>query len=187
MKHTRLRLRGVAALPLVLAVLGSLTVPSAQAATSPRQLVKALLKSPTAVTLPQELKGTAPHAAKLSRGSRAHHAVAAIEIGNSEALVGYLVFPTHALTLADLKAYPPDSGPNTIVSRHPAGFPQPAYLIHAARNGYEAAYIVYVLDNVLVNSWTYGPKGSTKKLIAIVRRDGLWAKNNALRAMHRAG
>ena len=44
-----------------------------------------------------------------------------------------------------------------------------------------------VLDNVLVNSWAYGPKGSKKKIIAIVQRDGLWAKKNALRAMQRAG
>jgi hypothetical protein len=40
---------------------------------------------------------------------------------------------------------------------------------------------------VLVNSWAYGPKGSKKKILAIVQHDGLWAKSNALRAMHRAG
>ncbi len=187
MKHTTQRTRRLAAVPLVLAVLGSLAVASARAGTPPQQLVKALLKSPPAVTLPAELKGSIPRAAKLSRGSREHHAVGAIEVGNSEALVGYLVFPTHAMTLADLKAYPPDSGPNTVVSRHPAGFPRPAYLIHAARNGYEVAYVIYVVDNVLVNSWAYGPKGSKTKLLAIVQRDGLWAKKNALRAMHRAG
>lgn len=188
MKHTTQRLRRLAALPLVLAVLATLAVASAHAAATPQQLVKALLKSPPAVTpLPTELKGSIPHTAKLSRGSRLHHAVGAVEVGNSEALVGYLVFPTHAMTLADLKAYPPDSGPNKVVSRHPAGFPQPAYLIYAAHNGYEVAYVVYVLDNVLVNSWAYGPKGSKKKIIAIVQRDGLWAKKNALRAMQRAG
>jgi hypothetical protein len=187
MKHTTQRMRRLAAVPLVLAVLGSLAVASAQAATPPQLLVKALLKSPPAVALPAELKGSIPHTAKLSRGSRAHHAVGAVEVGNSEALVGYLVFPTHAMTLADLKAYPPDSGPNTVVSRHLAGLPQPAYLIYAARNGYEVAYVVYVVDNVLVNSWAYGPKGSKKKILAIVQRDGLWAKKNLLRAMHRAG
>jgi hypothetical protein len=187
MKPTTQRLRRMTAVPLVLAVLGSLAVASAHAATTPQQLVKALLKSPTAVSLPAELRGSIPHSSKLSRGSRTHHAVGAVEIGNSEALVGYLVFPTHALALADLKAYPPDSGPNTIVSRHPAGFPRPAYLIRAARNGYEVAYVVYVLDNVLVNSWAYGPKGSKKKILAIVQRDGLWAKNNALRTMQRVG
>ncbi len=187
MKHTTQRLRRLAALPLLVAVLALLAAASAYAAATPQQLVKALLKSPPAVPLPAELKGSIPHAAKLSRGSRLHHAVGAVEVGNSEALVGYLVFPTHAMTLADLKAYPPDAGPNKVISRHPAGFPQPAYLIYAARNGYEVAYVVYVLDNVLVNSWAYGPKGSKKKILAIVQRDGLWAKKNALRAMQRAG
>jgi hypothetical protein len=187
MKQSTQRTRRLAALPLVFAVLGALAVASAHAATSPQQLVKALLKSPPAASLPAQLKGSIPHAAKLSRSSRAQHAVGAVEVGNSEALVGYLVFPTHALALADLKAYPPDSGPNTVVSRHLAGLPQPTYLIHAARNGYEVAYVVYVLDNVLVNSWAYGPKGSKKKILAIVQHDGLWAKSNALRAMHRAG
>ena len=136
MKQSTQRMRRLAALPLVLAVLGALAVASAHAATSPQQLVKALLKSPPAASLPAQLKGSIPHAAKLSRSSRAQHAVGAVEVGNSEALVGYLVFPTRALALADLKAYPPNSGPNTIVSRHLAGLPQPTYLIHAARNGY---------------------------------------------------
>ena len=123
MKQSTQRMRRLAALPLVLAVLGALAVASAHAATSPQQLVKALLKSPPAASLPAQLKGSIPHAAKLSRSSRAQHAVGAVEVGNSEALVGYLVFPTHALALADLKAYPPNSGPNTIVSRHPGRVP----------------------------------------------------------------
>ena len=59
--------------------------------------------------------------------------------------------------------------------------------MHAAHNGYEVAYVVFAFDNLLVNAWAYGPKGSKKKLIAIVKRDGLWAKSNALRAMRQAG
>jgi hypothetical protein len=187
MKTKASRLARLGAVPLAVAVLASLAVASARATTSPQQLYKALLKAPPAASLPPALQGSTAHAGKLSVGARAHHAVGAVEVGTSQAIVGYLVFPTRALTLADLKAYPPDSGPNTVLSRHPAGFPQPAYLIHAAHNGYEVAYVVFVFDNLLVNAWAYGPKGSKKKLIEIVTRDGLWAKSNALRAMRLAG
>ena len=180
---TQLRIGVVA----VLASLGVAAAAHAAVAQTPAQLVKALLKAPPASSLPPALQGSVPRSAKLSAGSRAQHAVGAVEIGNSEALVGYLVFPSRAQTLADLKRYPPDSGPNTVITRHPAGFPQPAYVIFAKRNGYEVAYVVFVVDNVLVNSWAYGVKGSKQKLIAIVERDGLWAKANARRAMHGAG
>jgi hypothetical protein len=133
--------------------------------------------------LPPALEGSKTHSAPLSRGSRAHHAVGAVEIGNGQAIVGYLVFPSHALAIADLKAFPPNTGPNKVVTTRPAGLPRPAYVIHAAQNGYDAAYVVFVLDNVLVNSWTYGAKGSSSQLIAVVERNARWAKNHVLHAM----
>jgi hypothetical protein len=176
-------LRRLAASLLVLVTLASLASGTAQADLSPRQLYQGLLKTAPASSLPPALRGSKTRSARLSAGSRSHHAVGAVEIGNAQALVGFLVFPTRALALADLKAFPPDKGPNKVITNRPTGFPRPAYLIHAVGNGYEAVYLVFILDNLLVNSWTYGTKGSEKKLIAIVERDALWAKNRALSVM----
>lgn len=183
--ETKARFRRRLAVSLIAFVtLALLASGTAQATLSPRQLYRALLKAAPASSLPPTLRGTKTRRAKLSTGSRSHHAVGAVEVGNTQSLVGFLVFPTHALALADLKAFPPDTGPNKIISTRPAGLPQPAYLIHAAGNGYEATYVVFILDNVLVNSWVYGAKGSEKKLIAIVERNALWAKNHAFSVMH---
>ena len=167
----RLAVTAAAAFALLLASAAAVRA----AAPSPKQLLQALLQTPPAGSLPPALGGSAAKGAKLSRGARAHHAVGAAEIGNSAALVGFLVFPTHALAVADLKAYPPDRGPNTIVSRTPAGLPRPAYILRAAGNGFEAAYAVFVVDNVLVDAWTYGQKGTSGQLRAIVERDARWA------------
>jgi hypothetical protein len=180
---TRLRRRLVAS--LVLATLVSFGVPTAHAAVSPARLYRGLLKAAPAAALPPALQGSKTHSATLSAGSRSHRAVGAVEIGNSQALVGYLVFPTHALALADLNAFPPGTGPNKIVSNRPAGLPRPAYLIHANGNGYEVEYVVFIVDNVLVNSWAYGAKGSEKKLVAIVERDARWA-NSHVRQVRRS-
>jgi len=148
---------------------------AARAAPTPTQLYHALLEPPAAGSLPPALKGADTKAATLSKGSKSHHAIGAVEIGNSAAIVGLLVFPTHALALADLKAYPPDKGPNTIVSRTPAGLPRPAYIMAARGNGYEAAYAVFVVGNVVVDAWTYGQKGTSSQLRSIVERNARWA------------
>ena len=169
---------------VVLAVFGT---GAAQAAPTPLQLYHALLKTPAAASIPSALSGGTAQAAKLSAGSRSHHAVGAVEIGNTTALVGFLIFPTHALALADLKAFPPNRGPNKIVSTRPAGLPRPAYILRARSNGYEAAYAVFVLDNVVVNAWAYGVTGSSAKLQAIVERDARWANAHALAAMRGTG
>jgi hypothetical protein len=171
-------MRRVAVLVLVIVVPTLLAAGTAHATTSPRQLYRALLKSVPASSLPPALEGSKTHSMPLSRGSRTHHAIGAVEVGNGQAIVGYLVFPSHALTLADLKAYPPNTGPNKIVTTHLAGFPKPVFVIHAVRNGYEAVYVIFVLDNVLVNSWTYGTTGMSSRLIATVEQDARWAKNH---------
>jgi hypothetical protein len=67
-----------------------------------------------------------------------------------------------------------------------AGLPRPAYLLHARGNGYEAAYVIFIVDNVLVNSWTYGVKGSQKQLFAIVERDARWARDRVRHAQRAA-
>lgn len=150
---------------------------AAQATPSPTALYQALLKKPPAGSLPSALKGSTPKKNTLSRGSRKHHAVGAVVIGNSAAIVGFLVFPTHALAVADLKAYPPNTGPNKIVTRTPTGLPRPAYILRATENGYEAAYAVFVVDNVIVDSWTYGPKGTYSQIRSIVEKDARWANS----------
>ncbi len=165
---------GAVAAALSVALLAGASV--AQAAPSPSALYQALLKAPPAGSLPPALKGATPKSAKLSKGSRSHHAVGAVAIANNAALVGFLVFPTHALALADLKAFPPNTGPNKIVTNAPAKLPRPAYILRAAGNAFEAAYAVFVLDNIVVNAWTYGPKGSFGQLRSIVERDAQWAK-----------
>ena len=183
-QRTRSRVRLAVAAFAALAVLGAGT---AQAAPTPSQLYHALLKKPRAGSLPSALSGAKAHSAKLSPGSRSHHAVGAVEIGNTAALVGYLLFPSHALALADLKAFPPNRGPNKIVTTHPAGLPRPAFILSARGNGYEAAYAVFVLDNVVVDAWAYGTKGTSKKLRTIVEADARWAKSHALQAKAAAG
>jgi hypothetical protein len=167
----RLGLASAASLALLL-----VCAATAQATPSPHALYQALLKTPPAGSLPPALKGATPKSNALARGSKKHHAVGAVVIGNTAAIVGFLVFPTHALALADLKAYPPNTGPNKIVSTTPKGLPQPAFILRAAGNGYESAYAVFVLDNVLVNAWTYGPKGTYGQLRSIVEKNAAWAK-----------
>jgi hypothetical protein len=148
----------------------------AQAAPTPEQVYRALLKAPPTASLPTSLKGSRTAAGTLSAGPKKHHAIGAVSTTNGAALVGYLVFPTHALALADLKASPPNQGPNKIVSRNPAGFPQPTLVLLASSNGYVAAYVVFVEGNLLVDSWTYGPKGTEKQLIKIALQDAHWAQ-----------
>jgi len=172
---------GAAAAPLLVVLLACAAV--AQATPSPSALYQALLKQPPAGSLPPALKGATPKSNALSRGSKAHHAVGAVVIGSTAALVGFLVFPSHALALADLKAYPPNTGPNKIVTTTPAGLPRPAYILRAAGNGYESAYAVFVLDNVVVDAWTYGPKGTYSQIRAIVEKNAQWAKSYASSVM----
>jgi hypothetical protein len=148
---------------------------TAHATVTPAQLVKALQKAPPEASLPYALRGGQTRRGALSPGSRSHHAVGAVAIGNTSALVGYLVFPTHALAVADLKAFPPNRGPNEIVTAHPAGFPRPAYIVKADGNGYTVAYAIFIQDNVLVNAWTYGQKGTQKQLIRIAEQNARWA------------
>jgi hypothetical protein len=166
------------------AAIGALSSSAAQAAPTPQQLYKALLKAPAPKSLPPALKSATTKSQTLSAGSKAHHAVGAVEIGNTAAIVGFLVFPTHAAAIADLKAYPPNRGPNKIVSTTPAGLPRPAYILRAKENGYVAAYAVFVLDNVLVDAWTYGKTGTDNQVTAIVQKNALWAKGYGLALMH---
>ena len=174
------------ALTLLTAVVAfaALSSSGAQAALTPHQLYKALLKAPAPKSLPPALKSATTKAQTLSAGSKAHHAVGAVEIGNTAAIVGFLIFPTHAAAVADLKAYPPNRGPNKIVSTKPAGLPRPAFLLRAKENGYVAAYAVFILDNVIVDAWTYGKSGSDAQITAIVHKNALWAKSYGLALMH---
>jgi hypothetical protein len=154
---------------------------AAQAAVSPQQLVKALLVAPSPASLPSALRPSFTRRDPLTAGARQHHAVGAVFTGNDTAIVGFLVFPTHALAVADLKAFPPNRGPNRIVTARPAGFDPPAYILRADAHGYTAAYAVFVHDNVLINAWTYGPRGSQTKLYRIVLENARWAKNRSTR------
>ena len=52
-----------------------------------RGLYHALLKATPAASLPPALQGSKTQSARLSAGSRSHHAVGAVEIGNGEAIV----------------------------------------------------------------------------------------------------
>jgi hypothetical protein len=136
-----------------------------------------LLKAPKDSSLPPSLVGSITHAAPLSPGSQKHGAAGAVLTTNGGALVGVLVFPNHAAALADLKAFPPDAGPNKIIGT-PKGFPKPAYILSAAGNGYTARYIVFVEGGVLVNTWAYGKKGkqSEAQLLRLVEQNARWAR-----------
>jgi hypothetical protein len=186
MRNTTRWLPRLAVTSLAVGVLAAVSAGAASATPTAKQLYKALLKGPAAKSLPNALTGSKTQGVKLSAGSRKHHAVGAVEIGNSAAIVGFLVFPTRALALADLKAYPPNQGPNKIVSTTPSGLPRPAYILRAKGNGYVAAYAVYVLNNMIVNAWAYGKAGSDKLLRSIVEADARWAKGYGLGAVRRA-
>lgn len=136
-----------------------------------------LLKVPKNSSLPPSLVGSITKAAALSPGSQKHDAAGAVLTTNGGALVGMLVFPNHAAALADLKAFPPDAGPNKIIGT-PKGFPKPAYILGAVGNGYVARYVVFVDGGVLVNTWAYGKKGkqSEAQLLKIVEQNARWAR-----------
>lgn len=136
-----------------------------------------LLKAPKDSSLPPSLAGSITKAAALSPGSQKHDAAGAVLTTNGGALVGVLVFPNHAAALADLKAFPPDAGPNKIIGT-PKGFPKPAYILSAAGNGYTARYVVFVEGGVLVNAWAYGKKGkqSEAQLQKLVEQNARWAR-----------
>jgi hypothetical protein len=161
---------------------GFLATAGQGATPSPRHVYEALLKAPPPSSLPPALKGARTHAAPLSAGSRKQHAIGAVEITNGEALVGFLVFPTHAHALADLRAFPPARGPNKIVSRDLPGFPRPTYVLRATGNGYLAAYVVFIERNVLVDCWAYGKKSSQKRLLQVDEQVARWALAHSARA-----
>jgi hypothetical protein len=106
---------------------------------------------------------------------------------NGGALVGYLVFKNRADALADLKAYPPNSGPNKIVSRTVEGLPEPTYVLRANGNGYLARYVVFVDGTVVVNTWAYGQKRNDRRLQDIVVGNARWAKQRLSAARRAVG
>ena len=151
-------------------------------------LILRLLEKPKASTLPGPLIGSTTQATRLSAGSRKLHAAGAVVTTNGGALVGYLVFQSRAAALADLAAFPPNSGPNTIVKRNLPGFPRPSYQLRANGNGYVVRYVVFVDGPVIVNAWAYGKPGKADgQLVKVVSTDARWglARLRAARASSR--
>jgi hypothetical protein len=140
------------------------------------KLILELAKAPAKSSLPRSLEGSTTQATPLAAGSRKHHAAGAIVTTNGGALVGYLIFKSRRDALADLKAYPPDSGLNTVIETSPAGFPEPSYVLKAVGNGYVVRYVVFVDGPVIVNAWAYGQKGKKREaeLVALVKRNARW-------------
>jgi hypothetical protein len=163
------------------------TAPSTKNLSPAAKLILQLLKAPPQASLPASLRGSKPQATPLSPGSRAHHAAGAIVTTNGGALVGYLVFKKRADALADLVAYPPNAGPNKIVSRTVAGLPEPTYVLRALGNGYLARYIVFVDGPVVVNTWAYGQKSNEGALKAVVLANARWALRRLSDARKAAG
>jgi hypothetical protein len=163
------------------------TTPAGQKLTPTARLILGLLKAPPKASLPASLRGSQTQAAALSSGSRAHHAAGAIVTTNGGALVGYLVFKNRNDALADLAAYPPNSGPNKIVSRNAAGLPKPTYVLRARGNGYLAHYVVFVDGPVIVNTWAYGQKSNEQALQGVVLENAHWALRRLAAARTAAG
>ena len=163
------------------------TTPAGQKLTPTARLILGLLKAPPKASLPASLRGSQTQAAALSSGSRAHHAAGAIVTTNGGALVGYLVFKNRGDALADLAAYPPNSGPNKIVSRNAAGLPKPTYVLRARGNGYLAHYVVFVDGPVIVNTWAYGQKSNEQALQGVVLANAHWALRRLAAARTAAG
>jgi len=166
---------------------GTTTSPGSSTIGPTAKLILRLMKPPPDESLPPSLHGAQTQAAQLSPGSRAHHAAGAIVTTNGGALVGYLVFKNRSDALADLAAFPPNSGPNKIVSRSVAGLPKPTYLLRARGNGYLARYAVFVDGPVIVNTWAYGQKSNEKALQAVVLTNAHWARGRLAAARKAAG
>lgn len=151
-------------------------------------LYGALLKTPSASSLPPALVGSQTKAAPLSAGSKKHHASGAVETTNGSALAGFLVFETRGEALSDLKAYPPNRGPNKLVSTDPKNIPKPAYVLRALGNGYTVRYVVFVDGPVVVTTWAYGQNGKTKEtqLLKLVEQTATWAASRVDAAMLKA-
>ena len=155
------------------------TTPSTAKLSPAAKLILQLVKAPKKASLPKSLQGASTQATALAPGSRKQHAAGAIVTTNGGALAGFLVFKTHSDALADLKAYPPNSGPNKIIARSVPGLPKPTYVLSAIGNGYVARYVVFVDGTVIVNTWAYGQAGKAreKKLLAIVEQNAHWAQS----------
>jgi hypothetical protein len=155
------------------------TTPSTGKLSPAAKLILQLAKAPKKASLPKSLQGSSTQATALAPGSRKQHAAGAIVTTNGGALAGFLVFKTHGDALADLKAYPPNSGPNKIIARSVPGLPKPTYVLSAIENGYVARYVVFVDGTVIVNTWAYGQAGKAreKKLLAIVEQNAHWAQS----------
>jgi hypothetical protein len=140
------------------------------------KLILELAKAPAKSSLPPSLDRSTTQATPLAAGSRKHHAAGAIVTTNGAALVGYLIFKSRRDALADLKAFPPSSGPNAVIETNPAGFPTPSYVLKALGNGYVVRYVVFVDGPVIVNAWAYGQKGKKREaqLVALVKRNARW-------------
>jgi hypothetical protein len=153
------------------------------------KLILALAKKPKASTLPKSLRGSSTQATPLSAGSRKHHAAGAIVTTNGGSLVGYLVFKTRKDALGDLRAYPPNSGPNKIIARSLTGLPKPTYVLRALGNGYVVRYVVFVDGPVIVDTWAYGQKGKAaeQKLLTIVEENARWARARLVAARKTTG
>jgi hypothetical protein len=152
-------------------------------------LIVQLLKAPSKGSLPASLQGSTTQATPLSAGSRKHHAAGAIVTTNGGALVGYLVFKSRSDALADLKAFPPNTGPNKLVQRNAPDYPSPSYVLRATGNGYVGRYVVYVDGSVIVNAWAYGQAGKQRerRLLALVESNARWALGRLTRATQAAG
>ena len=166
---------------------GTTTSPATGKVGPTAKLILRLMKPPSDASLPASLRGAQTQAAQLSSGSRAHHAAGAIVTTNGGALVGYLVFKNRSDALADLAAFPPNSGPNKIVSRSVAGLPKPTYVMRARGNGYLARYVVFVDGPVIVNTWAYGQKSKEQALKAVVLANAHWARGHLAAARKAVG
>ena len=173
--------------PATTTTTGATTTPATGKIGPTAKLILKLMKPPQDASLPASLRGAQTQAAALSAGSRAHHAAGAIVTTNGGALVGYLVFKNRADALADLAAFPPNSGPNKIVARSVAGLPKPAYVLRARGNGYLARYIVFVDGPVIVNTWAYGQTSNEQSLGAVVRANAHWARGRLAAARKAVG
>ena len=98
------------------------------------------------------------------------------------------MFKNRKEALADLQAYPPNSGPNKVIARGLSGLPKPTYALRALGNGYVVQYVVFV-DGPVVNTWAYGQKGNAteRKLLALVEENARWARHRLAEARKTSG
>jgi hypothetical protein len=160
-------------------LLAALLAAAAAAAGVPAQVYAHLLALKFTLTPQISVLGSArPVAGKPSANARAHHAVGEVDLvaphapgTNAVASVYWLVFPSHALAVADYRAFDfaKRNGLTCSKASPAAGFPTPGQILNGTAGGYGFTEVHVVVGDVIVSgNFDYGHAGACQATGPIV-------------------